>query len=68
MFVITLLDTILYESAHHQSETLFVMNQIIKCTTCMSNEILCVFHSNMVKASMINDVQKWLKDSDKRSF
>jgi len=64
MFVILLLNTILCENISDQSETLYVMNKITQCTTCMSNEILCLFHSKMVKTSMLNDVQKWLKDSE----
>lgn len=63
-FVILMLNTILCKSIPSNSETLLVMKKITQCTTCMSNEILCMFHSKMVKTSVVNDVQKWLKYSE----
>ena len=64
MFVIILLNTILYENMSNQLETLDVIKNITQCTACMSNEILCVFHSQMVKTSILHDIQKWLRNNE----
>lgn len=33
------------------------LNSITRCQKCLSNENLCWFHSESVKASLIDDVQ-----------
>ena len=57
-----LLKEIFYENAFQQSETLILMKDIIKCQKCFSNENLCQSHSKLIKSSIINDVNNWIKD------
>jgi len=58
-----LLKEIFYENAFQQSETLVLMKDVIKCQKCISNENLCQFHSKLLKSSIINDVNNWIKDT-----
>jgi len=57
--------TMAYEEEFKPSETLIAMKKITKCKKCVSGENLCKSHSLMIKTSIINDVQNWIKDSSK---
>jgi len=54
---------ITYTEEFKPSETLIAMKKITKCKKCVSEENLCKSHSVMVKTSIINDVQNWIKYS-----
>jgi len=56
---------IVSENEFKTSETLIVMNKIVKCKKCISEENLCESHSIMIKTSIINDVRNWIKFSSK---
>ena len=58
-----LLNETLLENEFEASETLILMKKIMKCKKCASQENLCSFHSKLVKTSILNDVDRWIKAS-----
>lgn len=52
----------IYQNTFKQSETLTLMKAIAQCQKCISNEYLCLHHSDLIKKSIIHDVNSWIKD------
>jgi len=52
----------IYQNTFQQSETLILMKVIAQCQKCISNEYLCLNHSDLIKKSIIRDVNNWIKD------
>jgi hypothetical protein len=51
------------ENPFQQSEVSISIKEIIKCQKCLSNDVLCWFHTESLKTSIIVDVQNWINDS-----
>jgi len=51
------------ENPFQQSEVTISIKDVIQCPKCLSNEVLCWFHSESLKESIIVDVQNWINNS-----
>ena len=45
-----------------QSEISVSIKEITQCPKCLSNDILCWFHTKSLQSSVITDVQNWIND------
>jgi len=50
------------ENPFQKSEVSVSIKEIIRCKKCLSNEVLCWFHTESLKTSIIADVQNWIND------
>jgi len=48
---------ILEDNSLESPDTLILINEINTCQKCNSNENLCMFHTEFVKISLINEAQ-----------
>ena len=60
-----LLKNLFDENPFTSSETSISIKEITRCQKCLSNDILCWFHSESLKSSIVSDVQNWIKDCKK---
>ena len=57
-----LLNYLFDDNPFQESDVSISLKQVIECHECISNKSLCWFHTESLKASIISDVQKWIKD------
>ena len=50
------------ENPFVQSEITISIKEITQCPKCLSNDVLCWFHTKSLQSSIVSDVQNWIKD------
>ena len=53
------------ENPFQESEVSISIKEIVSCKKCLSDDVICWFHTESLKESIITDVQNWINDCKK---